>query len=44
MANNSLFISIATILWAATISPIMDEAGKPVIPDTLEAVSDRLVV
>lgn len=44
MANNSLFIAIATILWAAKISPVLDEAGKPVIPDTLEAVSDRLVV
>jgi len=36
MANISLFIDIASILWAANISPVQDEAGKPIIPDTLE--------
>ena len=38
MANNALFINIATILWAADISAVKDEAGKPIIPNTLETV------
>ena len=36
MANNSLFLNIATILWAANISAWKDEGGKPILPDTLE--------
>ena len=39
MANTSLFINIASILWAANISAIKDEAGAPIIPDTLETVN-----
>ena len=44
MANNALFISIATILWAADISAVKDEAGKPIIPNTFEFVNSGLVV
>lgn len=44
MANNSLFIYIASILWAASISPAKNEAGKPIIPDTLETVNATVVV
>ena len=44
MANNSVFINIATILWAADVVALKDEAGKPIIPDTLETVSAKLVV
>ena len=38
MANNSLFLNIATVLWAASISAQKDEEGNPILPDTLEAV------
>ena len=44
MANNELFINIATILWAADISAVKDEAGIPIIPNTLETVNNGLVV
>jgi hypothetical protein len=38
MANNSLFLNIATVLWAANISARKDEGGNPILPDTLEAI------
>jgi len=38
MANNSLFINIATILWAASISARKDEGGNPILPDTLDSI------
>ena len=38
MASNSLFLNIATILWAANISSRKDEGGNPIVPDTLEAI------
>jgi len=44
MANNSVFINIATILWAANVAAIKDEAGKPVVPDTMGTVNAGLVV
>ena len=44
MANTSLFINVASILWAANISPVHDEAGKPIIPDTLETVNSGVVM
>jgi len=44
MANNSVFINIATILWAANVAALKDEAGKPIVPDTLETVSVGIVV
>ena len=44
MANASLFINIASILSAANISPLKDEAGKPIIPDTLETVNAAVFV
>ena len=43
MANNALFINITTILWAADISAVKDEAGQPMIPDTLETVMGETV-
>jgi len=33
IANNSLFIDIATILWALTIEPARDDKGEHIIPD-----------
>jgi len=43
-ANNSLFIFIASILWANTIAPVKDDEGKPIIPDTLETAGGGVVV
>ena len=39
MANATLFIEIASVLWAANISAVKDEAGVPITPDTLETVN-----
>lgn len=44
MANNSLFIAIASILWAMTISPIKDEMGKLVIPDTMATDKESVLL
>jgi len=44
MANQALFINIATILWAANISAVKDEAGKTIIPNTFEAVNSGLAM
>ena len=44
MANTSLFINIASILWAADISPVKDKAGKPIIPDTFGTLKAGSVV
>ena len=44
MANSSLFIDIASILWAANISPVKDNAGKAIIPDTLDTMNAAVVV
>ena len=38
MANDALFMDIATVLWAANISARKDEAGTPILPNTLEAI------
>jgi hypothetical protein len=38
-ANNGMFINFACLLWAATISPVIDEqTGNPVIPDLMATV------
>ena len=44
MANNSVFINVAAILWAANIAAIKDEAGKPIVPNTLETVNAKVIV
>jgi len=38
MANSTLFLNIATVLWGADISARKDEGGNPILPDTLEAI------
>ena len=38
-AMEILFIDIASILWAVNISAVKDEAGVPIIPDTMETVN-----
>ncbi|KAJ6540375.1 cytochrome P450 [Mycena capillaripes] len=44
VANNSLFIDIACILWAANIRPTKDAEGKSVMPIESESINDGLVV
>ena len=44
MANTTLFIEIASIFWVANISAVKDEAGVPIIPDTVETGKARAVV
>ena len=39
MANNAIFLNMATILWAVNITALTDDAGKPIIPNTLEAAN-----
>uniref|UniRef100_A0A0W0FZK7 Putative cytochrome P450 n=1 Tax=Moniliophthora roreri TaxID=221103 RepID=A0A0W0FZK7_MONRR len=46
VANASLFINIACLLWAANISPEKDAQGQPIMPDLSDAssVNDGIVV
>ena len=44
LANDALFINIATVLWAANISARKDEAGNPILPNTLEAIPGLAVL
>ncbi|EIN11999.1 cytochrome P450 [Punctularia strigosozonata HHB-11173 SS5] len=44
VANDSLFIEIATILWACKIEPIKDANGKPVPIDADGFINTGLVV
>ncbi|KAF5374224.1 hypothetical protein D9758_004661 [Tetrapyrgos nigripes] len=43
-ANQSLFIDIATLLWAASIEPAYDEAGAEIVPSTTDYVDEGIVV
>ncbi|KAJ4470421.1 cytochrome P450 [Lentinula aciculospora] len=38
VANNSLFIHIAFLLWAFNITPEVDENGNPSLPDSLQCI------
>ncbi|CAL1708931.1 unnamed protein product [Somion occarium] len=44
VANNGLFINMASLLWATTIMPTTDAQGKPVIPDTHDFINNGLVL
>ncbi|KIK51147.1 hypothetical protein GYMLUDRAFT_252319 [Collybiopsis luxurians FD-317 M1] len=44
IANNSMFIEIASMLWALNISPEVDANGKAVLPNSLESIDEGLVV
>jgi len=44
LANDSLFITIATVLWAANLERIRDQNGKEVTPDTETFVDTGMVV
>jgi hypothetical protein len=44
IANQALFIDIASLLWAASIEPAYDEAGAEIVPSRTECVDEGLVV
>jgi cytochrome P450 len=44
LANESLFIDVARILWAVHIDRVRDESGKELLPDTESIVDIGLVM
>jgi cytochrome P450 len=44
LANDSLFISTARILWAATIECAKDERGNDLLPDTTAFIDEGLIM
>ncbi|KAF8987969.1 cytochrome P450 [Cyathus striatus] len=44
VANNSLYMDMACLLWACNIAPVKDAKGNPVIPDSEKFVNDGLVL
>jgi len=42
--SNSVLINVAAILCAANVAALKDEAGKPIVPNTLETVNAGIVV
>ncbi|EPQ57039.1 cytochrome P450, partial [Gloeophyllum trabeum ATCC 11539] len=44
LANNSLFFSIASILWASHIRPARDKGGKEIVPDPSQIITGGLVM
>ncbi|KAF8258627.1 cytochrome P450 [Lactarius quietus] len=44
LANDSLFITIATVLWAANLERVRDQTGKEITPDTETFVDTGMVV
>ncbi|KAJ7769578.1 cytochrome P450 [Mycena maculata] len=44
VANDSLFIDCASILWALSIEPIMDASGTPVLPSADDSIDTGLVL
>ncbi|KAJ6458244.1 cytochrome P450 [Mycena sanguinolenta] len=44
LANDSLFIDCANILWALSIEPFYDHNGAPIIPSLDESIDNGLVL
>ena len=44
IANNSLFINIATLLWAMNIERPLDAYGKPIPLDVDGCIDDGVIV
>jgi len=44
VANNSMFIQIAMLLWGFRITPAKDANGKDILPDSMKSVDAGLVV
>jgi hypothetical protein len=44
LANDSLFIDCASILWALSIEPFYDHNGAPIIPSLDESINAGIMV
>lgn len=44
IANQALFIDVASTLWAASIEPALDDFGNEILPNRNESVDEGLVV
>ena len=44
IANQALFIDVASLLWAVSIEKAAGEDGKPIVPSRTECVDEGLVV
>jgi hypothetical protein len=44
VANNALFIDMASILWAANIEPERGTDGKPILPSRTDCIDEGIVV
>lgn len=44
LAINSLFMNVATVLWALTIEPLKDDDGKLIDPDIEGTTNNGAVV
>ena len=44
LANQALFIDIASMLWAASIEKALDADGRPIVPSRTECLDEGLVV
>jgi hypothetical protein len=44
VANNALFIDMASILWAANIEPPRGADGKPILPSRTDCLDEGIVV
>ena len=44
IANQALFIDIASILWAVNIEKAVDENGSVIVPSRTDCVDEGLVV
>lgn len=44
VANQALFIDMASMLWACNIEKALDASGKPIVPSRTDCVDEGLVV
>ena len=44
IANQALFIDVASLLWAVSIEKAVGPDGKPIVPSRTECVDEGLVV
>lgn len=44
IANQALFIGIASILWTVSIEPAYDAQGKEIVPSRTDCIDEGIVV
>ncbi|KII83621.1 hypothetical protein PLICRDRAFT_119208 [Plicaturopsis crispa FD-325 SS-3] len=44
LANNSLFIDIACMLWGCSFTPLVDASGQKILPDIKNHTSDGIIL